>query len=230
MNATSPSAWLFDLDGTLVDTAPDLGHAANLVRGECGLRPLPLSDYRAAASSGARGLLGIALGMAPEHTDYAAHRDSFLAHYRIHLARDSHLFPGIAELLLALDLRAIRWGVVTNKPGWLTLPLMKALGLDVRAACIVSGDSAPRPKPAPDPLLLAASQLHLRAADCLYVGDDLRDIESARAAGMPSVAAGWGYLGTTPIRDWQADHVAPHVTDLHALLAASSAATSAYSA
>ena len=211
-------AWLFDLDGTLVDTAPDLGHAANHVRSECGLPPLPLIDYRPAASSGARGLLAIALGITPDHTDFPVRRDSFLAHYRANLAHASRAFPGIPELLLALELHGARWGVVTNKPGWLTQPLMQELNLASRAACIISGDSTPNPKPAPDPILLACEQLQLKPRDCVYVGDDLRDIQAAVAAKMRSVAAGWGYIGTTPINDWKADYLTPTVADLISLI------------
>lgn len=212
------SAWLFDLDGTLVDTAPDLGHAANLVRAECGLAPLPDADYRPVASSGARGLLGVALGMTPDHPDFPVRRDSFLAHYRIHMARVSRPFPGVVELLSAIESKGLRWGVVTNKPGWLTQPLMQQLGLSQRAACTVSGDCTPRPKPAPDPLLLACGQIDLEPGDCVYVGDDLRDIQSARAANMRCVAAGWGYIGSTAIAGWGADRIAPTVADLQALL------------
>lgn len=211
-------AWLFDLDGTLVDTAPDLGHAANHVRAEVGLPPLPLIDYRPAASSGARGLLGVGLGISPDHADYPQRRDSFLAHYRANLSKHSKPFPGIAEFLLALDLQGLRWGVVTNKPAWLTQPLMQELNLAARAACIVSGDSTPHPKPASDPLLLACEQLQLKPRDCVYVGDDLRDIAAARAAHMRSVAAGWGYEGATPIAQWGADFLAPTVADLSRML------------
>lgn len=211
-------AWLFDLDGTLVDTAPDLGHAANHVRAEVGLPPLPLIDYRPAASSGARGLLGVGLGMTPDHAEFPQRRDSFLAHYRANLSKHSKPFPGIAEFLLALDLQGLRWGVVTNKPGWLTQPLMQELNLATRAACVVSGDSTPHPKPSPDPLLLACEQLQLKPRDCVYVGDDLRDIAAARAAKMRSVAAGWGYEGSTPISEWGADLLAPTVGDLSRML------------
>lgn len=214
----SPLAWLFDLDGTLVDTAPDLGYAANLVRAECGLMPLPLAEYRPVASSGARGLLGVGLGLSPQDPEFGPRRDSFLAHYRQHLARSSRTFPGIAEVLLALELKGIAWGVVTNKPGWLTQPLLDALGLSRRAACVVSGDSAPNPKPAPDSLLLACRQLRHPAAEVLYVGDDLRDVQAAHAAGMRAVAAGWGYIGSAPIEHWQADFTTPRVTDLQALI------------
>jgi len=212
------AAWLFDLDGTLVDTAPDLGNAANLVRQECGLGPLPLIDYRPAASSGARGLLKVALGMTPDHAEFPQRRDSFLAHYRAGLSRDSRPFPGILELLLAIELQGSRWGVVTNKPGWLTQPLMTELHLASRAACIISGDSTPNPKPAPDPLLMACDQLGVKPKDCVYVGDDLRDIDAAKAAKMRSVSAGWGYTGSTPIDQWNADYLAPTVADLIGLL------------
>jgi 2-phosphoglycolate phosphatase len=212
------SVWLFDLDGTLVDTAPDLGHAANLVRGECGLPPLPLADYRPAASSGARGLLGIGLGMKPDHPEFPMRRDSFLAHYRAGLSRATRPFPGILELLLAIELNGARWGVVTNKPGWLTQPLLADLHLATRAACIVSGDSTPNPKPAPDPLLLACEQIGVKPRDCVYVGDDLRDIVAAKAARMRSIGVGWGYTGSTPIIEWNADIVVATVVELTALV------------
>lgn len=204
----SAQAVLFDLDGTLVDTAPDLGHAADCVRAEVGLSPLSVADYRPVASAGARGLLGVALGIAPDHADFPRHRDSFLAHYRQHLSRASRLFDGMDEFLRALEARGLRWGVVTNKPGWLTRPLMDELQLASRAACVVSGDDTPKPKPAPDSILLACQQIGLAPAQCLYVGDDLRDIVAARAAGMPSIAARWGYLGAGgPIEDWGADTI-----------------------
>lgn len=210
---------LFDLDGTLVDTAPDLGHAANRVRAELGLPALPLMQYRAVASAGARGLLRVALDLTPEHPDYPLRRDSFLAHYRANLARSSRLFPGLTQVLLALELAGRRWGVVTNKPSWLTEPLMRELALADRAACTVSADQVPRPKPAPDSLLLALERLQLSAADCVYVGDDRRDIEAAQAAAMPCIAAGWGYLGEdTAITAWGADHLAATPSELAQLL------------
>jgi phosphoglycolate phosphatase len=213
------AVWLFDLDGTLVDTAPDLGHAVNHVRAECGLPPLPVTQYRTAASGGAGGLLGVGLGITPDHPDFTQRRDSFLAHYRAGVSKHSRPFPGIVELLLAIELKGRRWGVVTNKSGFLTQPLLNDLNLGQRAACIVSGDSTPRLKPAPDSLLLACEQLGVAPRDCVYVGDDLRDIEAARAAGMPSVAAGWGYEGNTPMVEWKADHVAHTVAELHGMLA-----------
>lgn len=211
-------AWLFDLDGTLVDTAPDLGHAANQVRVEQGLPPLPLARYRSAASSGARGLLGIALGIKPDDPSFIQHRNSFLAHYRAGIARDSRPFPGVAELLLQYELRGLRWGVVTNKPDWLTQALLSELGLLRRCACVVSGDTAAKPKPAPDPLFHACRVLGLKPNECVYVGDDLRDIQAAKAAKMRSVAAGWGYEGDEPIANWGADLIVDTPTELQALL------------
>jgi 2-phosphoglycolate phosphatase len=203
-----PKCVLFDLDGTLVDTAPDLGSAANAVRAKLGLEPLPLEQYRPVASAGARGLLKVALGLTLDHVDYPTRRDEFLNYYRANLSRHSSLFPGIAELLAGFEQRGLPWGVVTNKPAWLTRPLLDELGLSERAACAISGDDVPKAKPAPDSLLLACAQLGMRAADCVYVGDDKRDIDAARAAQMPSVAADWGYLGDNgPIETWRADFI-----------------------
>lgn len=206
---------LFDLDGTLVDTAPDLGGSANYVREQLGLPPLPLDDYRPVASAGARGLLGKALGIKPDDTTFATHRDTFLNHYRANLSKASTLFPGMEELLVTLEQRGIRWGVVTNKPSWLTNPLMQELNLSSRSACTISADEVAKPKPAPDSILLACSRLQLSPADCLYVGDDKRDIDAGRAAGMRTIAADWGYLGDAgPIHTWQADVIAAQPADL----------------
>lgn len=200
---------LFDLDGTLVDTAPDLGGSANYVRTQLGMPPLPLDDYRPVASAGARGLLGKALGITPDDASFPEHRDSFLNHYRNNLSRASTLFPGMDDLLKTLEQRGIRWGVVTNKPSWLTNPLMDELNLSQRSACTVSADEVAKPKPAPDSILLACMQLKLSPADCIYVGDDKRDIDAGRAAGMKTVAADWGYLGEAgPIHTWGADIIA----------------------
>lgn len=201
-------AVLFDLDGTLVDTAPDLGHAANLVRADLGLPPLPEADYRPVASAGARGLLRVALDLTPDHADFPRHRDRFLAYYRTHLSRASRLFDGMAEVLATIQARGAVWGVVTNKPSWLTRPLMDDLQLSAQAACMISADDVARPKPAPDSLQLACARLQLDVSDCIYVGDDKRDIDAARAAGMYSLAIGWGYFGDGgPIETWGADEI-----------------------
>ncbi|HEY0974110.1 MAG TPA: phosphoglycolate phosphatase [Solimonas sp.] len=213
-------AALFDLDGTLVDTAPDLGHAANRVRADLGLPPLPDAVYRPVASAGARGLLRIALDITPEHADFPQHRDRFLDYYRAHLSRASRLFDGLEVALQAIRARHAVWGVVTNKPSWLTRPLMDALQLTSQAACIVSADEVARPKPAPDALLHACELIGLSPADCIYVGDDKRDIDAARAAGMYSIAIGWGYFGEGgPIEHWGADEVLHTTADFTARVA-----------
>lgn len=186
---------LFDLDGTLVDSAPDLGAAANHVRTELGLAPLPLDRYRPQASNGARGLLKLALGIATDHPDYEARKASFLRHYEAHLTVHSRLFDGVADMLAALDAAGVPWGIVTNKAGWLATPVVAGLGFAANCRVLIAGDTTPHPKPAPDGLLLAARRIGVAADACVYVGDDVRDVIAGRAAGMRTIAAGWGYLG-----------------------------------
>lgn len=193
--AHSIQAVLFDLDGTLVDTAPDLGHALNLQRGLHGLPPLPFEAIRPQASHGARGLLKLGFDISPEDSRFAPMRQEFLQLYADNLCRHSRLFEGMDAVLNALEARALPWGVVTNKPARFTEPLMSLLDLAERAACIVSGDTCPEPKPHPGPLLYACEQIGLSAAKCLYVGDAERDVEAARNAGMPCIIARYGYLG-----------------------------------
>jgi 2-phosphoglycolate phosphatase len=215
----TPKCVLFDLDGTLVDTAPDLGLAANLVREEQGMPPLPLATYRPVASCGARGLLKVALGMCMDHPDYPQRKERFLVHYRANLSTGSCLFAGMEEVLRQLESEGIPWGVVTNKISELSEPLMRDLGLTPRSACLVSGDSTPKPKPAPEPLLLACKLVGVTPADCLYVGDDERDILSGRAAHMRTAAAGWGYMGDKPDpRSWAADVILDTPQQLGSLL------------
>ncbi|WP_347554804.1 HAD-IA family hydrolase [Robbsia sp. KACC 23696] len=201
-------AVLFDLDGTLADTAPDLAAAANTMRRVRGLPLLPLDPLRRVASSGARGLLGVAFDIGPDHADFPSMRDEFLANYARDLCIETTLFPGIAELLAALDQRGIRWGIVTNKAERLTLPLVAQLPLHPTNACIVSGDTTPHAKPHPAPLLHAASLIDVAPSRIVYVGDDLRDIQAGRAAGMMTVAAAYGYCGDAlPAAEWSADHL-----------------------
>lgn len=215
------SAALFDLDGTLADTAPDLVAAVNKMRRDRGLELVAVERLRPLASAGARGLIGGAFDIGPEHRDYAPMREEFLANYEADLCIDTTLFPGIAQLLDALDERGIRWGIVTNKVGRLTMPLVEQLGLAARARCVVSGDTTPHSKPHPAPLLHAAEALALPPGKIVYVGDDLRDVQAGFAAGMATVAAAYGYCGTDlPPAMWHAQHIVDSPGQLQHLLAA----------
>lgn len=205
-------AILFDLDGTLADTAADLGAALNHLRAKDGLVPLPLSEFRSYASSGARGLLKVGFGLLPEDSRYESMRNAFLDFYEANICVETRLFPGMPELLDAIERRGLRWGVVTNKSKRFTPRVLAALEVDKRAACIVCGDSTPHLKPHPASLQLAAHELKLDPAECVYVGDDLRDMQAAQAAGMHSVAAAWGY--GEAFESWKADRIATHPTDL----------------
>ena len=212
-------AILFDLDGTLADTAADLGAVLNRLRSEAGQAPLPAATIRPHVSKGVRGLLGIGFALAPGDDGYAELHQRFLAYYGDSLCVATTLFEGVLGLLASLEAEGIKWGVVTNKTSRYTLPVMAALGLGRRAACIVSGDSAPRPKPAADPLLLASTLAGALPARCLYVGDDLRDMQAARAAGMGAIAAAWGYLGDgLPLDAWGADAIIQSPGELTGLL------------
>ena len=202
---------LFDLDGTLADTAPDLARALNRVRAARQLEPMPVQVTRSYTSSGARGLLKVGFGLNPEDQGYEELKLQFLQFYAAEICVDTRLFDGMAELLDQLDRGRLPWGVVTNKAERFTLPLLQGLNLDERAACVVGGDTTARAKPHPDPLLHAAAALGLPPSDCLYVGDDLRDVQAARAAGMPVLAARYGYLGDGgSIESWQADAIIEH--------------------
>jgi 2-phosphoglycolate phosphatase len=199
---------LFDLDGTLADTAPDLAAVANRQRLERGFEPLPLEELRPLASHGARGLIGRALGRTPQDPDFEALRQEFFRYYESALAVHSRLFDGMPAALSALERDDVRWGIVTNKIARFTDPLVAALGLARRAACVVSGDTTPHAKPHPAPLLHALQACGARPQDAIYVGDDLRDIQAGRAAGMQTAAVRWGYLGDgLPIEQWGADHL-----------------------
>jgi phosphoglycolate phosphatase len=201
-------AVLFDLDGTLADTAPDLGGALNQLRIDRGLEPLPLAKLRPYVSQGARGLIQAGLDMLPDHPEYPVLQQRFLDIYASTLCVHTRLFDGMDSYLDALDAEGIPWGVVTNKSTRFTVPLMEGLRLHQRAGCIVCGDSAPRAKPYPDPMFLACETLGIAADCCVYVGDDERDVIAGRAAGMKTIAAAWGYLGDAkPITEWGADAI-----------------------
>jgi N-acetyl-D-muramate 6-phosphate phosphatase len=198
-------AVLFDLDGTLADSAGDLAGAVNRIRHERGLQPVPVEVLRPHASAGARGLLGAGMGITPEHAEYSSLRDRFLAYYASGLAVTTELFDGVAALLDAIEQRGLRWGIVTNKAQRFTAPVVDALGLASRAGAVVSGDTTAHPKPHPAPLLHAAKLLDVAAARCVYVGDDLRDVVAGNAAGMPTIVAEYGYLGERGCADdWPA--------------------------
>ena len=197
---------LFDLDGTLIDSAPDLAGAANRLRADHGLEPLPHSSLRPMVGSGARGMVGVAFGVAPGEPRFEPLRDAFLAHYEAGLLEKTHAFDGVDAMLSELERAGIPWGIVTNKATRFTTPIVAGLGLAQRAAVVVCGDTTPHAKPHPEPLLHAARALGLAPAHLLYVGDDLRDAQAAHAAGMTMVAATWGYLGLgEPVHAWGAE-------------------------
>jgi len=214
---TAPRAILFDLDGTLADTAPDLAAAVNLLRSARGLAPTAYAILRPTASAGARGMIGASFGLTPDDAGFQELRDGFLANYAAAMAVHSTLFPGVAELLAGIEAAGLRWGVVTNKPARFTDPLLPQIGLG-HAACVVSGDTTAHAKPHPAPLLEAAARLGLAPEQCWYVGDDLRDIQAGRAAAMPTIAAGWGYCGPVEPQAWQADHLLLQPLEILALL------------
>lgn len=199
-------AVLFDLDGTFADTAPDLAAALNHVRGLHGLPPLPLEIIRPQASHGSPGLLKLGFNVEPDAAGYPALREAFLAHYAAHICDLTTLFAGMAQMLDTLEQRGIPWGIVTNKPHRFTVPLMRALGYDERAACLISGDTCARAKPYPDPLLKASELMGVAPQHCLYLGDDKRDTDAARAAGMRGIVARYGYIDArSNPAEWGAD-------------------------
>jgi phosphoglycolate phosphatase len=198
-------AVLFDLDGTLIDSAPDLGAAADKMRTDRGLPALPLEHYRPMAGAGARGMLDCAFGMSPEDPAFPAFREEFFANYQACMTQRTRIFDGVEELVQRLRQQGLAWGVVTNKSRRFTEPLTRAMALFATAGTVVSGDTTPHSKPHPAPLLEAALQLGLDPQQCVYVGDDERDIAAGHAAGMGTVAATYGYLGRqTDARQWGA--------------------------
>lgn len=203
---SSIQAIFFDLDGTLVDTAPDLGYALNLQLTRHGRPTLTDDEIRPFASHGSRGLLGLGFGVTPEDPNFIVLRDEYLHLYDQVFTRQPKLFVGMQTVLTALDESQIPWGIVTNKPKRFTQPLVASMGLHVQAACVVSGDDAPQPKPSPATLLMACEQIAVDPANCIYVGDAERDIQAGKAAGMQTVVALFGYLdaGDRP-EAWGAD-------------------------
>jgi N-acetyl-D-muramate 6-phosphate phosphatase len=209
-------AVLFDLDGTLVDTAPDLVAVLNRLLEDSGLPPAPYAIARNHASNGALGLIELGFGAGMPAADVEVLRRRFLELYAAALSSQSRIFNGFGDMLETSS----RWGIVTNKPRALTEPLLADLGIATKTHCVVSGDQLPQRKPHPAPLLLAADELGVAASRCVYVGDAPRDIEAGRAAGMATVAAAYGYIRPgTDVRSWGADLIVRHPTHLAAALA-----------
>jgi N-acetyl-D-muramate 6-phosphate phosphatase len=213
-------AVLFDLDGTLIDSAPDLGAAADKMRTDRGMASLPLERYRPMAGAGARGMLAEAFGISPEHPEFSVLREEFFANYEARMTRQTRVFSGIPELVTQILQRQMAWGVVTNKSVRFTIPLTHAIPMFATAGTVISGDTTPHAKPHPAPLLEAALRLNLDPVHCIYVGDDERDVVAGRAAGMGTVAATYGYLGAAsdPLQ-WGADAAINSPSELLQLLA-----------
>uniref|UniRef100_UPI00334291CF HAD-IA family hydrolase n=1 Tax=Castellaniella defragrans TaxID=75697 RepID=UPI00334291CF len=216
---------LFDFDGTLADTAPDLAAAANKQRAHRGLPPLPYEILRPYASHGARGLLKVSLDLQPGDPDYETCRLRFLDDYAQDIAVHTRLFPGISELLDELVRHDYAWGIVTNKAEYLARPIIQHLGIEARCTITVGGDTTPHSKPHPEPLLYAARQTGCVPAQCIYIGDDERDILAGKAAGMATVAAAYGYCSLTDPASWQADAIANQTPDLWPIIRRWSAST-----
>ncbi|RZS47529.1 phosphoglycolate phosphatase [Sphaerotilus mobilis] len=208
-------AVLFDLDGTLVDSAPDLGEAANELRQRHGQDPLPLSDFRPMTGTGARGMVDVALGIGVDDPRFPSLRDEYLALYEARMTRLTRVFDAMAPVLDALDAAGLPWGIVTNKYTRFAEPVVRAAGIATRSCVLVCGDTTAHAKPHPEPLLEAARRIGVAPRACVYVGDDHRDVIAGRAAGMATLAAAWGYLGIgEPIDQWGADAVIDHPNGL----------------
>jgi 2-phosphoglycolate phosphatase len=219
MMADRFGAVLFDLDGTLIDSAPDLAGAANELRAAHGLPPLPYEALRPLVGAGARGMLGAAFDIGPQHERFAELRDDFLRRYELRMTRQTRIFDGVLPVLDALDEAGRRWGIVTNKATRFTEPLVQFLGLSARAATVIAGDTTPHSKPHPEPLLEAARRVGLAPSQCVYIGDDLRDVQAGHAAGMATAVAGWGYLGAgDPAEAWGAEFIVRRPAELLNLL------------
>lgn len=202
---------LFDLDGTLADTAPDIAFALNTILAEEERPTLSVEQIRPVITFGTRGLLELGFCIDQNHPSFHDLRERFLTIYSKHLACRTQLFPGIAQLLNALEQHGLNWGIVTNKPAWLTEPLVAQLGLARRAACIVSGDTTAQPKPHPGCMLHACEQAGSQAEQCVYIGDAECDIEAGRRAGMKTLVALFGYIPSIAATDhWGADGKISH--------------------
>ncbi len=211
----SVAAVLFDLDGTVIDSAPDLAGAANAMRRARSLEPVPYERLRPHVGSGARGMVGAAFGVTPEHADFEAMRIEFLDRYTRMLLDTTRVFAAMEPVLKAIEASGLPWGIVTNKHQRFTMPIVEGLGITKRAAVVICGDTTPHAKPHPAPLLEAARRIKLDPAHCIYIGDDHRDMQAARAAGMRSGAAAWGYIpAADDVTAWGADRVLSEAGDI----------------
>ena len=219
MPDVQPSAVLFDLDGTLIDTAPDFIRCLNQLRQQHGLEPLPAAHIRRSVSNGARAMVRVGFGLEPEHPDYLAKHTAFLDLYEQGVAVETRLFEGMDPILLNLERRGVPWGIVTNKPVRFAAPLVQALGLAQRCAAVICPDHVAERKPHPEALFLACEQIGVAPGKAIYVGDHERDIEAGRNAGMRTIAVRYGYIEEPDSVDhWQADIIADTVSDLAKLL------------
>ncbi len=201
-----PQAVLFDLDGTLADTAPDLAFALNETLRHFGREPLAYEKIRPVVSHGGIALIKLGFGLQPDDAGFEQLRQHLLEVYRNNVCRETRLFPGMPEVLDALESAGVAWGIVTNKPGWLTDPLVAALGIDTRTPAVVSGDTCERRKPHPDPIHHACTLLNHPAESCWYVGDAGRDMQAGRAAGCLTIGATFGYIHPDdPVAAWDSD-------------------------
>jgi phosphoglycolate phosphatase len=212
-------AVLFDLDGTLIDSAPDLGAAVDKMRVDRGMSSLPLAHYRPMAGAGARGMIALAFGYTPDHPDYEAMKEEFFRNYESCMTERTFAFEGVAQMIAALVAAKLPWGVVTNKSKRFAEPLTQAMPLFKSSAVLICGDTTPHAKPHPEPLLEAARRLGLDPSACIYVGDDERDIVAGHAAQMKTVAATYGYLGAQgDVEKWQADAQIQSPSELASLI------------
>ena len=210
---------LFDLDGTLIDTAPDMANALNILLTEEGDAPLNFATIRPMVSNGSAALVQLGFPELKDDSTIERLKKRYLEIYQDKLCVDSVLFPGMLQLIEHIESQQMRWGVVTNKPGWLTDPLMLQIGLSKRAACIISGDTTNNRKPHPEPMYLACKQANSKPENCIYIGDALRDIQAGANAGMRTVVANYGYIGDGEnINDWGADYSVDSATDILPLL------------
>ena len=221
MGGATQRAVLFDLDGTVVHTAPDLAGAANDMREKRGLSRLPETELAPLCSYGGRGMIGKAFGLAPGDAGYDVLYHEFMHTYQARMTRDSHPFDGMRELVTRLAAQDIAWGIVTNKPEYMAVPLMDHLNFAPRAGCVIGGDTAGVSKPDPAPIIMACKRMGIEPARCIYVGDSDRDIAAGRAAGMPTITAGYGYIPANEnAGDWPADRYVDSVSALDEAIAA----------